>query len=123
MTTDVPAPVLSIRDLRVTYRSRDDRIPAVRGVSLDLAPGEVLALVGESASGKSTVALTILGLLPDGAEVAGAVTYHGRALTSMSGEELRQLRGNEAGDRQVPNAEVLQWMTPFGDSLILTKGN
>ena len=39
-------------------------------------------------------------------------------------EATRQLRGNgETGDRQIPNAEVLQWMTPFGDSLILTKGN
>ena len=38
-------------------------------------------------------------------------------------EMTRQLRGNEAGARQVPNAEVMQWMTPFGDSLILTKGN
>ena len=38
-------------------------------------------------------------------------------------EMTRQLRGNEAGDRQVPRAEVLQWMTPWGDSLILTKGN
>ena len=68
---------------------------AVRNVSLELHRGEVLALVGESASGKSTVALATLGLLPGNAEVEGDVFYDGMALSEMGSDELRRIRGEE----------------------------
>ncbi len=88
-------PILSVRDLRAAYRGGDGMIPAVRGVSFDLYPGEVLALVGESASGKSSVAHATLGLLPSNAEVSGSIMYEGRSLLDLKGDERRQVRGGE----------------------------
>ena len=90
-------PVLSIRDLRVSYRGRDGSVPAVRGVSIDLYPGEVLTVVGESGSGKSTVAHAILGLLPSSAEVHGEVLFKGESLSALSDREMRGIRGHRIG--------------------------
>ncbi len=88
-------PVLTVRDLHAAYRGAEAMIPAVRGVSLDLYAGEVLALVGESAAGKSSVAHAMLGLLPSNAEVSGTILYNGRSLLDLSSEERRQVRGGE----------------------------
>jgi oligopeptide/dipeptide ABC transporter ATP-binding protein len=88
-------PLISVRGLHASYRSEESTIPAVRDVSLDLFPGEILALVGESAAGKSTVAHAILGLLPSNAAVEGDVRYLGRSLLTLPSEEFRQLRGRE----------------------------
>ncbi|MGK5627275.1 ABC transporter ATP-binding protein [Streptomyces sp. URMC 123] len=67
-----PAPVLSVRDLSVRFRMRGGRhVAAVSGATFDLAPGECLALVGESGCGKSVLASALLGLLPGNAQTAG----------------------------------------------------
>ena len=70
---------------------------AVDGVSLDIAAGEVLGLVGESGCGKSTLGRGILGLLPEGAVTDGQVLYGGRNLVGLSRKELRKLRGPDLG--------------------------
>jgi peptide/nickel transport system ATP-binding protein len=74
-----PAPVVAVRDLSITFRRGGREIRAVRGVTLDIAPGEVLALVGESGSGKSVLGLSLLGLLPSTPEpvLDGHVTVDG----------------------------------------------
>ena len=64
-------PLLSVRDLHVTYGTRAGAIPAVRGVDLDLGVGETLGLAGESGCGKSSLAGALLRLLPRGAQVTG----------------------------------------------------
>lgn len=70
-------PVLSVRELRVGF----DGVDVVRGVSFDVHPAEVLALVGESGAGKSLTARAVLGMLPKGATVAGEVLLAGAPVT------------------------------------------
>ncbi|MGW4533442.1 dipeptide ABC transporter ATP-binding protein [Nocardia sp. NPDC004340] len=88
-----PEPVLRVRDLSVVYRRHGKQFQALRGVSLTLAPREVIGLVGESGSGKSTLGRTALGLVP---ATAGEVVLQGVPLTGLPGRELRGLRKNVA---------------------------
>src|SRR3981189_356021 len=69
-------PVAAVGDLHVTFRRNGRNVYALRGVSLTIAPGEILGLVGESGSGKSVLGFTMLGLLPQ-ARVQGSVTVAG----------------------------------------------
>jgi peptide/nickel transport system ATP-binding protein len=89
--------VLAIRDLRAWYGTMGDPVRAVDGVSLDLRAGETVGLVGESGCGKSTLGRAIMGLLPEGAAVAGEVRYRDRDLVGLSQSELRSLRGPDLG--------------------------
>ncbi|HHY48887.1 MAG TPA: ABC transporter ATP-binding protein, partial [Alphaproteobacteria bacterium] len=91
------APLLSIRNLRVDFRQGERAVHAVRGVSLDIAPGETVALVGESGSGKSVAALSVLRLLPPTAQLSGAVLFQDRDLMQASARDLRGVRGNGIG--------------------------
>ena len=94
--TSADEPLLSIESLSVSYRTDDAAVAAVRDVSLEVRAGETLALVGESAAGKSTVGHAILGLLPDNATVdAASMRYRGRSLLDLSSEELRRIRGEQ----------------------------
>ncbi|WP_051179253.1 dipeptide ABC transporter ATP-binding protein [Nocardia concava] len=86
-------PVLRVEDLSVVYRRHGQRFQALRGVSLTLAPREVIGLVGESGSGKSTLGRTALGLVP---ATSGEVELQGVSLTGLSRRELRGLRKNVA---------------------------
>ena len=89
-------PLISIDGLSVSYRTDESRVAAVRDVSLEVRPGETLALVGESAAGKSTVGHALLGLLPANAEMtANDMRFRGRSLLHLSSEELRQVRGEQ----------------------------
>lgn len=92
------APLLDIRELHIGFRSTE----AVRGISLQIGDGEVLGLVGESASGKSATALAVMGLLGPAAQVTGQVLWQsdtdageGADLLRMPAEALRKLRGRE----------------------------
>jgi peptide/nickel transport system ATP-binding protein len=84
--------VLSVRDLEVTYATQAGPIPAVRGISLDIDPGEVLGLAGESGCGKSTVVNAILRLLPAGTTVTGEVLLNGEDVLTMKPGRLRAVR-------------------------------
>ena len=89
-------PLLEIHNLSVRYSDGDRRLKAVDRVSFALRRGSILALVGESGCGKTTVALAALGLLPEqGNLVGGEVRFEGRALGALSHDELRRLRGRE----------------------------
>jgi peptide/nickel transport system ATP-binding protein len=89
------APLLSVRDLHVTYRSEAGEVPAVRGVSFDLAPGETLGLAGESGCGKSTIAGALLRVLPRGTRVTGEVLLDGEDVLQMRPGRLRAVRWTE----------------------------
>lgn len=74
-------PLLAVEGLSASYRTEHESIHAVRSVSLEVRPGETLALVGESAAGKSTIGHAILGLLPGNAEVqADALRFRGKSV-------------------------------------------
>ncbi len=88
-------PLLSVRDLAVTYRSETGETPAVRGVSFDLAAGETLGLAGESGCGKSTIAGALLRVLPRGTLVTGEVLLDGEDVLTMKPGRLRAVRWSE----------------------------
>ncbi|AEG45563.1 ABC transporter ATP-binding protein [Isoptericola variabilis] len=99
MTVSPAGPVARIDDLAVSFATDAGPVRAVDGVSLEVAPGEVLAIVGESGSGKTVTAKTILGLLPETATTSGAVLLSGRDgetdVVSVSGARLREVRGRD----------------------------
>lgn len=95
---DVTTPLLEIRGLSVSYRTRGGTVPAVRGVDLDIWPGQVTAVVGESGSGKSTTAHAVTRLLAaNGTIDAGTVRFGRHDLAALSEAELRTVRGAQIG--------------------------
>ncbi|HKS44950.1 MAG TPA: ABC transporter ATP-binding protein [Amycolatopsis sp.] len=88
--------LLELKDLGVTYRVGDEEVPAVRGVDLRLEPGETLGIAGESGSGKSTVAMSVLRLLPKSARVSGEILLDGEDVMTMRWGRLRAVRWAEA---------------------------
>lgn len=86
-------PVLRVRDLTVSFHGAERTVHAVDGVSYDLAPGEVLAVVGESGCGKSVTSMAVMGLLPPTARIGGSITLDGQELVGAPEKKLRSLRG------------------------------
>ena len=83
-------PVLSISDLTITI----DRRPVVDGLSLEIMPGECLALVGESGCGKTLTSLSVIGLLPSAATIeSGSIRIKGQELTGLDEAAFRKMRG------------------------------
>lgn len=92
---DTGEPVLTFDDLDVQFKTEFGRVHAVRGVSIDVQPGQVVALVGESGSGKSVTSMTALGLLPSNAAVDGNIVVAGRQVRGLSSRGMRSLRGKD----------------------------
>jgi peptide/nickel transport system ATP-binding protein len=88
--------LLEVADLSVSYRTGGQDVQAVRGVSFTLNAGETLGVAGESGSGKSTMALALLRLLPDTARIGGVVRFEGEDLTAASWGRLRAVRWAQA---------------------------
>ena len=93
----MPEPILSVRDLNVMFNLRGKRLHAIRGVSLDVMPGESLAIVGESGSGKSVFVKTFMGLLDANGWIdSGEIVYGGEKLTDYKTEkQWLKIRGGE----------------------------
>ena len=85
--------VLQIRDLRVTFNTQMGELKAVRGIDVDVAPGEILGVVGESGSGKSVSFLAAMGLLPASASISGSVMLDGKELIGSKRKAFRSVRG------------------------------
>jgi oligopeptide transport system ATP-binding protein len=88
-------PVLEVDDLHVEFHTRSGVVNAVNGVSYTVNPGETLAILGESGSGKSVSAQAIMGILdvPPAVITGGGINFQGRDILRMSEEEQRQIRG------------------------------
>jgi peptide/nickel transport system ATP-binding protein len=90
--------ILQIENLRVEFPSRRGTLVAVDDVSLAIAAGEVLGMVGESGAGKTLTGLAVIGLLePPGRIAAGEVRLEGRRIDNLPHEEMRRLRGRRIG--------------------------
>lgn len=88
--------ILEIKDLNVTYNSKSDNPnAAVRGVSFALEENSFSGLIGESGSGKSTVIMTLLGLLPRDSAASGEILYKGRGILGIPEDEMASLRQRE----------------------------
>jgi len=89
--------LLELKDLFVEFHTRDGVAKVINGVSLHLDPGETLAVLGESGSGKSVTAQAVMGILdmPPAVIPSGQVLYQGRDLLKMSEEDRREVRGKE----------------------------
>jgi peptide/nickel transport system ATP-binding protein len=88
-------PLLEVRDLSVRFDTDERTVHAVDGMSLELASGQVLGIVGESGCGKSVTALSVLGLLPKTATVTGSIRFEGAELLGAPQSRLRKIRGRQ----------------------------
>jgi len=92
------APLLSVRNLRVEFNTRRGTLVAVDDVSFDIAPGEVLGVVGESGAGKSITGTAIIGLLERPGRIAsGEVLLEGSRIDNLPPEQMRRIRGRRIG--------------------------
>lgn len=89
--------LLQVKELQVSFDTRRGDVHAVRGVNLEVAPEQTLAIVGESGSGKSVTMMAALGLLPDNARVSGQASFDGSDLVAMPEQIRRRIRGRDIG--------------------------
>jgi oligopeptide transport system ATP-binding protein len=95
----VKEPILQVRNLGVEFATYGGHVQAVRGVSFDVFPGEILAIVGESGCGKSVTCQTLMGLIPcpPGRITSGTAMLGGRDLLKLNRVEMEGIRGKELG--------------------------
>jgi peptide/nickel transport system ATP-binding protein len=89
------SPTLEVIDLAVTFSTDRGPLRAVDGLSLAVAPGRILAVVGESGCGKSVASLAVMGLLPGSARIDGTIRLNGREIAELPADQRRRLRGPE----------------------------
>ncbi|SNU01697.1 peptide/nickel transport system ATP-binding protein [Ruaniaceae bacterium KH17] len=96
--TQYAEPLLSVRDLKVAFRSEKILNEVLHGVSFDVYPGETVAIVGESGSGKSTTMHAVINLLPGTGRITeGSITWNGRELVGIKRGAMERIRGREIG--------------------------
>lgn len=90
--------LLSVRDLRVSFKVQNRLLQAVRGISFDLDTSEILGIVGESGCGKSATAKALIKLLPSHSSIiSGRIHFNGRDIGGLSEREMQEVRGKEIG--------------------------
>ncbi len=87
--------ILTLKDIRVNFRTLDGIVEAVKGVNLDVKAGETVAIVGESGSGKSQLMMGTMGLLASNGTISGEASYRGTNLIGLPKQELNTIRGRK----------------------------
>src|SRR6266516_6682243 len=94
-------PLLSVKDLKVSFRTEDGLVRAVDGISFTVDEGEVVGIVGESGSGKSVTMMSVMRLITDPNVIyEGEILYKGRNLMGLSQDAMREVRGEEIGSEE-----------------------
>ena len=112
------SPVLSLRDLRVSFSTPAGVVQAVRGVTLDVEPGELVGIVGESGSGKSVTFLSVMGLLASNATVTGSATVSGTEMIGVSAKQVRSQRGKKIAMIFQDPLSALNPVHKIGDQIV-----
>ena len=90
--------LLQVKNLVVEFPSRHGTLRALDGISFDIAPGEILGVVGESGAGKSLTGASIIGLLePPGRIASGSITLQGERIDQLNNDQMRHIRGRKIG--------------------------
>ena len=121
MTESAAEPLLSVRDLRIVFDGRHGPLTALDGVSFDIAPGEILGVVGESGAGKSLTGTAVIGLLdPPGRVAGGEIHLSGQRIDNLPAEAMRKLRGRRIGAIFQDPLTSLHPLLSVGDQLVET---
>jgi peptide/nickel transport system ATP-binding protein len=113
--------VLRVRDLSVEFDTHRGVLRVLDGVSFDIAPGEILGVVGESGAGKSMTGAAVIGLIePPGRIASGTVELHGERIDTLRGEDLRRIRGRRIGSVFQDPLTSLNPVYPIGRHLVET---
>jgi len=113
--------VLRVRDLSVEFDTHRGVMRVLDGVSFDIAPGEIVGVVGESGAGKSMTGAAVIGLIePPGRIAGGTVELHGERIDTLRGEDLRRLRGRRIGSVFQDPLTSLNPVYPIGRHLVET---
>jgi peptide/nickel transport system ATP-binding protein len=97
-------PLLEVSDLRVRFRSRGETVHAVQGISYTVEPGQTLAIIGESGSGKTVSAYAVLGLLPRTAQVSGSIRFKGVEIVGLGERQLSTVAATWPWSSRTPSA-------------------
>jgi peptide/nickel transport system ATP-binding protein len=113
--------LLSVRDLRIVFDGRRSPLTALDGVSFEIAPGEILGVVGESGAGKSLTGTAVIGLLdPPGRLAGGEIRLSGQRIDNLPAEAMRKLRGRRIGAIFQDPLTSLHPLLTVGEQLIET---
>ena len=114
-------PLLSVRNLRVEFPTRRGTLVAVDDLSFDIAPGEILGVVGESGAGKSLTGMAIIGLLePPGRIAGGEIRLEGERIDTLSADAMRRIRGKRIGAIFQDPLTSLNPLFTIGEQLVET---
>ena len=114
-------PLLQVENLRVEFETRRGSVMALDGVSLEIAPGEILGVVGESGAGKSITGAAILGLIePPGRIIGGRILFEGQRIDDLDPDSMRRIRGRRIGAIFQDPLTALNPLYTVGDQLTET---
>ena len=117
----MPGPLLRVENLSVAFRARREALRVIDDVSLTVAAGEILAVVGESGAGKSVTGTAVLGLLDPNAEIlAGRIILNGREIQALPPNEMTKVRGRLVGAVFQDPMSSLDPLMRIGDQLVET---